>query len=100
LNGQGLIAIVACSLKGHYRLGHNELQGYLILFDPHAQTHDRQSHSDCPLSRQVVPCGSSHITASHKVQAIMPGLFFITVTQVPSAETSGLQEVAQLEAFG
>lgn len=100
LDVQGLIAIVACAFKGHYRLGHNELQGYLILFDPHAQTHDRQIHSDCPLSRLVVPCGSSHITASHKVQAIMPGLVFITMTQVSSAETLELREVPRLEAFG
>lgn len=66
------MAIVASLLKGHYRLGHNELQGYLILFDPHAQTHDQRRHSGHLLSQLVVPCGSSHITAPHMVQMAMP----------------------------
>lgn len=66
------MAIVASPLKGHYRLGHNELQGYLILFDPHAQTHDQRRHAGPLLSQLVVPCGSSHITAPHMVQRAMP----------------------------
>lgn len=74
LNNQGLIGVVAWLVKGRYRLGQDELQGYLILFDPHAQTHDRQSLTVCPLSRQVVPFGSSHITASQKVQMNMSDL--------------------------
>jgi len=51
----GLIGCSAVSVKGHYRLGQNELQGYLILFDPHAQTHDRLGRQDGLLSRSIIP---------------------------------------------
>lgn len=41
----------ACLITRHHRLGQNELQGYLILFDPHAQTHDRQTSANSLLSQ-------------------------------------------------
>jgi len=79
LDREGLIGVVAFLSKGHYRLGQDELQGYLILFDPHAQTHDRENRLDCLLSQWVVPYGSSHITASHKVRTVITGLISETV---------------------
>jgi len=51
-----------------YRLGQDELRGYLILFDPHAQTRDRWQDTSKPLSHQVVRNGSIHITAHQFVQ--------------------------------
>jgi len=62
------MASVALSPVRLNRLGHNELRGYLILFDPHAQTHDRQSDASQQPSQQFVQTGSGHITAHPFVQ--------------------------------
>ena len=80
------------SVNGHYRLGQNELQGYLILFDPHAQTHDRLSRTVGLLSRLIVPSGSSHITASQKVQTNVSGHFGNTNGTRSRGRTQGINE--------